>query len=214
MSIRRWLIGGTTACGMAGLLTATVIARQQTKPMTGHDMPMSGGMSMMTKAQKISNAVAAAPTTVSAKATVVDWPTKEGAKPEVLRAGSNGWTCLPDMPETKGNDPMCVDETWLKWVDAYVARKMPEITSVGIGYMLAAGGAWGSNTDPYAMKEMPDNHWGHHQPHIMILVPDAKSLAGISTDPHNGGPYVMWSGTPYVHIMAPTMAAAMGKTAR
>ena len=201
---------------MAGLLTATVIARQQTKPMTGHDMPMSGGMSMMTKAQKISNAVAAAPTTVSAKATVVDWPTKEGAKPEVLRAGSNGWTCLPDMPETKGNDPMCVDETWLKWVDAYVARKSAGDHQrryrlharcrrrVGEQYRSLchegdAGQPLGTSPaahhDSRARREKP----GWHLDRI----------------PHNGGPVrhvERHAGD--VHIMAPTMAAAMGKTAR
>ncbi len=37
----------------------------------------------------------------------------------------------------------------------------------------------------------------------MILVPDPAMLEGISTDPDNGGPYVMWKGTPYAHIMIP-----------
>jgi hypothetical protein len=162
----------------------------------------------MTKAQKIANAVAAAPSSLSSKATVLDWPAKEGAAPEVLRAGSNGWNCFPDMPETKGNDPMCVDEPWMKWLEAYIARKTPEVTRVGIGYMIASGGAWGSNTDPFAMTETADNQWSHHSPHVMILVPDPTSLTGMSTDHHNGGPYVMWAGTPYAHIMAPTTAAA------
>src|SRR5262249_51159402 len=128
----------------------------------------------------------------------------EGAAPEMLRQGHNGWTCSPDMPESKGNDPMCVDETWMKWIDAYLAHKTPQTTTTGIGYMLAPGGGWTSNTDPYAMKETPNNHWGHHNPHLMILVPDMKALSALSTDPNNGGPYVMFAGTPYAHIMAPT----------
>jgi hypothetical protein len=37
----------------------------------------------------------------------------------------------------------------------------------------------------------------------MIIVPDIKILEGISDDPNNGRPYVMWKGTPYVHIMIP-----------
>jgi hypothetical protein len=37
----------------------------------------------------------------------------------------------------------------------------------------------------------------------MILVPDPKMLEGISTDPQSGGPYVMYKGTPYAHIMVP-----------
>jgi len=33
-----------------------------------------------------------------------------------------------------------------------------------------------------------------------VIVPDTKMLQGISDDPNNGGPYVMWKGTPYAHI--------------
>jgi hypothetical protein len=56
---------------------------------------------------------------------------------------------------------------------------------------------------PPAMKMTPDNHWGHHPPHLMIAVPDLKTLDALPADPGNGGPYVMWKGTPYAHIMAP-----------
>ncbi len=31
----------------------------------------------------------------------------------------------------------------------------------------------------------------------------SKQEAYFSTDPHNGGPYVMWKGTPYAHLMVP-----------
>jgi hypothetical protein len=113
------------------------------------------------------------------------------------------------MPDTKGNDPMCIDESWMKWVDAYLAHKPVQLDTVGIGYMLAPGGGWGSNTDPYAMKETPDNHWTHAGPHLMIVIPDIKALAGLPTDPANGGPWVMFANTPYAHIMAPTTMADM-----
>jgi hypothetical protein len=59
------------------------------------------------------------------------------------------------------------------------------------------------------MKETVDNHWGHHNPHMMIVVPDVKTLDGISADPQNGGPYVMYAGTPYAHIMAPVTSTTM-----
>ena len=39
--------------------------------------------------------------------------------------------------------------------------------------------------------------------YLMILVPDLSSFDSFSTDPNNGGPYVMWPGTPYAHIMIP-----------
>ncbi len=37
----------------------------------------------------------------------------------------------------------------------------------------------------------------------MLLVPDAASLDAIPTDHHSGGPFVMWKGTPYAHVMVP-----------
>jgi|SRR5262249_28930655 len=206
MSLRGMTV---TAVGLAAIsmLAVTPSAAQM------HN-DMAAGAKAMTKAQKIASAVSAAPASISAKATVLDWPAKEGDKPVTLRAGTNGWTCFPDMPDSKGNDPMCVDGVWMKWVEAYLAHKTPEITGVGVGYMVAPGGAWGSNTDPFGMKETADNHWGHHQPHLMILVPDLKSLASTTTDPANGGPYVMWAGTPYAHIMAPITGSPAGASTK
>src|SRR4029077_9939781 len=125
-----------------------------------------------------------------------------------------GWSCLPDMPESKGNDPMCIDEPWMKWIQAYLSKTTPAVGRVGIGYMIAPGGVWGSNSDPYGMMEMPDNHWALHSPHVMIVVPDVQSLAGLSTDPKNGGPYGMYAGPPYAHIMAPVMPAGMAGKSR
>ena len=204
MRILRTTLAGLLALGATWTLSPSVLAGGQTAktPAAGHDMTMTKTPAM-TKAQKITNAMSAAPSAISAKATILDWPAKDGEQPPVLRAGSNGWTCFPDMPESSGNDPMCLDAPWMKWLEAYVAHKPVAITTVGVSYMLAPGGAEWSNTDPYAMKMTPDNHWGHHAPHVMIAVPDVKSLDGLPTDPKNGGPYVMWKGTPYAHIMAP-----------
>ena len=73
---------------------------------------------------------------------------------------------------------------------------------VGIAYMLE-GDTGASNTDPYAQARTGDNNWVVSGPHTMVLVPDPKQLDGLSTDPNNGGPFVMWKGTPYAHIMVP-----------
>jgi len=186
----------------------SVGAQQNAMPAKPHNMD-AAKMKTMTTAEKIANAMTAAPSSIAAKATILDWPARDGDKPAVLRAGSNGWSCLPDMPDTEGNDPACLDEPWMQWVQAYMAKTAPKLSRVGIGYMVAPGGGWASNTDPYAMKQTADNHWGHHEPHVMIVVPDVKSLEGMPTDPKNGGPYVMYAGTPYAHIMAPLRSAAM-----
>jgi hypothetical protein len=199
---------GFAVTGVSASLSTPLIAGGQAKATASHQMPMPA-RGMMTKDQKMANAMSAAPPSVTARATILDWPTKEGDAPVVLRTGTNGWSCLPDMPETEGNDPMCLDRQWMEWVDAYMTRRTPQLMSVGIGYMIAPGGGWGSNTDPYAMTATSDNQWHQAPPHLMILVPDTKSLAGISTDPKNGGPYVMYAGTPYAHIMAPITGTTM-----
>ena len=109
---------------------------------------------------------------------------------------------------------MCLDEVWMAWMDAYVTHKEPRITHVGIAYMIAPGGASGSNTDPYATKQTPDNEWGFDPPHTMVLVPNADALKGLPTDRKSGGPWVMYRGTPYVHIMVPVSSTAAPSRAR
>jgi hypothetical protein len=204
MNIVRTAVIGISGLFVTGLLAS--VSAQHEMPMSGGGMPMP--KTMMTREQKIANAMSAAPSSVSANATILDWPAKEGDVPPVLRSGKNGWSCLPDMPMTEGNDPMCLDASWMKWVEGFMAKKAPQYSTAGIGYMMAPGGGQGSNTDPFAMTASADNQWAHHPPHMMILVPDLKSLEGLTTDPHNGGPYVMFKGTPFAHIMAPVAVAS------
>jgi len=156
---------------------------------------------------KIRNAVAAAPASIGANATIMDWPAKDDDQHMKLRDGTNGFTCFPDMPMTEGNDPMCVDSQWMAWMDAYMGKKPFKADRIGIGYMVAPGGASGSNTDPYAMGPTATNEWGLDAPHVMILVPDAAHLQGLPTKRQTGSPWVMWKGTPYAHIMVPVVEA-------
>lgn len=39
--------------------------------------------------------------------------------------------------------------------------------------------------------------------HLMILVPGAGALKNVPTDSKNGGPWILWAGTPYAHLMIP-----------
>lgn len=198
---RRSMWVGLGVLGTA-IATATTIVAQQG---SAQGNKMTPGMAMpattMTKAQKIANARSAAPSAISANATVYDYPAKEGEAPVLLAKGTNGYNCFPDMPETKGNDPVCADEPWMQWMQSYMSHKSPSVSRVGIAYMTADGGSWVSNNDPFSMTESATNQWSYHPPHVMLVVPDLNSLAGMSTDPKNGGPYVMWAGTPYAHIM-------------
>lgn len=144
----------------------------------------------------IKEALMAAPPSLAAVATVQDW---EG---NVLREGKGGFVCLPRTPGSKVVDAMCLDEPWLAWANAWVNKKPVKVDRVGMAYMLAEDGG-ASNIDPYAEGPTADNQWVVEGKHLMIIVPDPVSLNGLSTDPNSGGPYVMWKGTPYAHIMAP-----------
>jgi hypothetical protein len=154
------------------------------------------------KSAMISEALSAAPAAVAKTAKVMDW---DG---HVLREGSSAYTCFPTPPQMRkmGKEPMCLDATWQKWAQAWFEHKDFKADQAGIAYMLG-GDVGASNTDPYATEKKPDNQWVVSGPHMMVLVPDASALANISTDPNNGGPFVMWKGTPYAHIMVPIGAA-------
>lgn len=148
------------------------------------------------KQAMIDEATSAAPDEIAKAALIMDW---EG---NTLQEGTNGYTCMPSPPDSPAG-PMCLDEPWMAWADAWMNKKPFEATRVGTAYMLAGDGG-ASNIDPFATEETADNQWVVEGPHLMLLVPDAAALEGMSTDPENGGPYVMWKGTPYVHVMVPT----------
>ncbi|WP_210330529.1 hypothetical protein [Aliikangiella sp. G2MR2-5] len=144
----------------------------------------------------IADALSAAPPTLKDKVTVVDWENN------VLKKGDGSYTCFPTPPSLKGKAPMCMDGPWMKWADAWSNKKPLTIKNIGISYMLAGDGG-ASNIDPFAEGPTKDNDWIKEGPHLMIIVPDPELLDALPTDPNNGGPYVMWKGTPYAHIMVP-----------
>ena len=152
--------------------------------------------------EKIAMAMSAAPSTVSAEATIYDLNVDDAGNFIVLREGSNGWSCFPDAPGTPATDPMCLDETWMNWLGALVARVEPTTTAPGFAYMLQ-GGSDGSNTDPFATGPAAGEEWVSSPAHIMLLMPEDLDPSFISTDHHSGHPYIMWAGTPYEHIMMP-----------
>jgi hypothetical protein len=150
----------------------------------------------------IASAMKAAPKKVAENATIVA-PDPKGAM-RTLRKGTNGFTCMPDNPETPGPDPMCWDKNAGDWIDAYLNHKTPAAGKLGLMYMLE-GGTDASNTDPYAGKPTAANHWIKTGPHIMIVGADTGFYDTYpkSADPDTKSPYVMWAGTPYQHLMAP-----------
>lgn len=148
----------------------------------------------------VASAESAAPASISHDASIVTMDSS--GKMTTVRKGTNGWTCLPDSPATPGPDPMCADANATKWAVAWINHKPPPQGATGLMYMLE-GGTDASNTDPYATKPTGQNQWVKTGPHVMV-VGSKEILAGYPTDAKDTSqPYVMWSGTPYAHLMIP-----------
>lgn len=174
------------------LLPAAALFLLASAPQVAHGQDLS-----LEDREKVAQASAAAPAHVSAHAEIRDWDGR------VLRDGTNDWVCFPSIPDSGGNDAMCLDDQWLAWADAWMSQEPVSATRVGFGYMLC-GDAPASNVDPFAEGPTPDNEWLEQgMPHLMVIVPNEATLSGLPTDPQTGGPWVMWRDTPYVHIMVP-----------
>ena len=151
------------------------------------------GYTQPSDADLIAEAESAAPASVTEGAAI---KTMDG---KMLREGSSGWTCYPG---TSAIGPKCNRPQWDALLGAFMKREAIDVEEFSISYMLAGEGeAIGvSNIDPFATEPTDDNDWVKEGPHLMILVPDAAALEGLSTDP-NDPVYVMWKDTPYAHIM-------------
>jgi len=166
-----------------------------------HSAPVAGQDDADTKA-KIEDAMSAGLPALAKEATILDTELDDDGTFVVLREGTNGWYCQADSPATPGPDPICFDETWLEWVNAFVAGKEPDTKVAGLAYMLQ-GGSDASNTDPFATEPAAGEEWMTAPPHVMLLLPGDLTEAGFTSDYTTGGPWVMWAGTPYEHIMMP-----------
>mgnify|MGYP007046970787 CR=1 FL=1 len=136
---------------------------------------------------KIANAMSGGPAMIAAEATIMEWPDVPGTEFVELRPGSNGWTCLTARSATPGNDPMCLNETFLAMVQALDASTEAPSTGIGIGYMLQEGGPVGT------------------PPHMMIFTPRSQEdLAALSTDMDSltwVTGWHMFPETSYAHLM-------------
>jgi len=148
----------------------------------------------------IAEALSAAPAGILETATISDL---EG---NILRKGTSDYTCFPAPNGLAG--PMCMDSEWRRWMAAWMGGKPFTAERVAIAYMLAGDGPEGgaSNIDPAATTPTADNEWVVEGPHMMVITPEPAAFEGLPTVIQTDGPYVMWTGTPYVHLMVPVAA--------
>jgi hypothetical protein len=146
-------------------------------------------------AEYTATAMTAGPPEVVHDATIVR--TADGAM-QTLKKGTNEYTCM-----VTDAGPMCMGANAMEWVHAWQTHAPPP-NKLGFIYTLN-GDTGASNTDPWATKQERSNHWIKTGPHVMIVGPGVKRMAGFPRrpDPDPTKPYVMWAGTPYEHLMLP-----------
>ena len=194
-----------TVVPAAMLLTVTVASVASAQDVAAKVRPQGGMMSAaaskakahkMSTAEMIRSATSAGPRSISDNATVM--AADATGKMVQLRAGTNGWTCIPDEPSTPGLDPMCIDKSGMEWVSALIAKKpKPTNTAPGLIYMLQ-GGSDISATNPFATTT---DHYVSSPAHFMIMWPYDAKTTGFATTPKKTGSWIMWAGTPYAHLM-------------
>ena len=155
----------------------------------------TAGAQQASDAAYMKKVATAAPAQITRDATVVRMV---NGQMQTLKKGTNDFTCM-DM---NGN-AMCLDKNAMEWANAWLSHG-PAPEKTGFMYMLA-GDTGASNTDPYATKAEPGNHWVKTGPHVMIVGAGVKAMTGYSrtADANPKEPYVMWPGTPYEHLMLP-----------
>ena len=174
--------------------------RPATSPEALNSQPAKGPVKPpSTDEEMTKSALSAAPEAIARNATIIAVDEKMQVKQ--LRQGSNGWTCIPDGP-SPGVDPMCVDKNGLEWVQAWMAHKEPPANKMGFGYMLA-GGSDASNEDPFAAQPAAGHAWVETGPHVMIFNVGSRFDGYPTTHDDTTKPYIMWSNTPYAHLMIP-----------
>lgn len=182
----------------AVVLVALISCKQEEPPPQTAAEPTPGSLEW-----KVRMARGAAPWEVAVGARVVEMG--DSGMTEIA-PGTSGWTCIVDVPVTPVPDPMCADSMFLEFVGAQMAGRTPQIRSMAVGYMLH-GGQVASDTDPMKMRPDSGQDWLVDPPHLMIAMPNPRTaFAGLPTTRTSGGPWVMWTGTPYAHLMVPAAA--------
>ena len=178
-----------------------------------HDATDAGGepdLPHTSKEWKIWAYSSAAPSFIAQRALVLD------AGGDTLRAGDNGWTCMPGNPRGISNPQtgwkdaheamsVCADAASMAWMQAWMTSTKPQLKRDGFMWMLH-GDMGEDNTTPMVMKKSDaadPSQWIESGPHLMLMPKNLESLANFTDDFTRGEPYVMFPGSDYAHLMIP-----------
>jgi hypothetical protein len=136
----------------------------------------------LTDAEKVADALRAAPNFITDNATIVDYPAGKGGEFRVLRQGSSEWTCLPGpTPGSKHDDPGCFDKVFFQFVKDVFAGRPQHVERLGVAYM-------------YTGHTVPGAAGGQFRvgAHIMLVSPHPEDLQGFTR--------YGWNGTYTIHL--------------
>jgi hypothetical protein len=123
-----------------------------------------------TDAEKIADALRAAPKFITDGAAIVDYPASKGREFRVLREGSSEWTCLPGPPPGgKHDDPGCFDRVFFQFLKDYFAGRPPHIDRLGVAYMYTGHTVPGASGGQFRVGA-----------HIMLVSPHPEDLQGFT----------------------------------
>ncbi len=157
-------------------------------------------------------AMSAAPARISGHASIMV-PVGDG-KFAVIRKGTNGFTCVPDIDGQEIPSPMCADEaTMTFFLDMWGGKQRPTNKMAGVGYMSRGGWHWEKNgrvimsTDKYE----PGTNRVREPAHWMLIYPFNSKKTFLPDLPSTFGTWVMFDGTPYAHLMIYQDPAKLGQ---
>jgi len=156
----------------------------------------------LSRHQQIELAMSAAPGSISKKATIM-LPDKDGEL-AVVKRGTNGFTCVPDIDGQEIPSPMCADEaTMTFFLDMWSGKERPTNKTPGVGYMAQGGWHWEKNgkvimsmekDEPGAKRVREPAHW-------MLIYPFSPKKSFLPDKPTSFGTWIMFDGTPFAHLM-------------
>jgi len=147
----------------------------------------------------IKTAESGAPADIGSKAAIVKIDAKGAVT--TVRTGTNGFSCFVGVPGDP-DAPFCGDQNALAWiVSAASGAPKPSNTAPGIAYMAQGGIHHETATRDIMMMPGKDTHPVKEPPHWMLMWAFDPAASGLPTKENAAGVYIMFSGTPYAHLM-------------
>jgi hypothetical protein len=156
----------------------------------------------LSKQKLIELSMSAAPDRISKKATIMV-PDKNGEL-VVIKKGTNGFTCVPDIDGQEVPSPMCADEATMRFfLDMWSGKVSPTNKTAGVAYM--AQGGWHWEKDGAVIMSMEKNEPGakrvREPAHWMLIYPFSSEKTFLPDVPTIFGTWVMFDNTPFAHLM-------------